>query len=105
MGQGGKEEEKRKKETGTKKLIMFLKLLISKVKCISSSPVETKGVEKVTSFPPIFHKFHSLPTPSKCFYKSVKRHVGGSQAIGIQLAFSTTVFSLQIKNYAVSIVT
>lgn len=55
--------------------------------------------------PLIFHKFQSFPMPSKCFYVSVKRHLGGSQAINIQLAFSTTVFSLQIKNYAVSIVT
>lgn len=76
---------------------MSLKLVISNAECISSFPVETKGVGKVISFPPIFHKFQSLPMSSKCFYKSVKRHLGGSQAIGIQLASSTTVLPLQIK--------
>lgn len=86
-------------------MIIFLKLAICKVKCISSSPIETRGVGKVISFPAIFHKFQSLPMSGKCFYESVKRHLGGSQAPNIQLAFSTTLFSLQIKNYAVTIAT
>lgn len=64
-----------------------------------------QGSREDDFFPPVFHKFQSLPMLSKSFYESVKRHLGRSQAINIQLAFSTTVFSLQIKNYAVSIVT
>lgn len=57
---------------------MFLKAIIGNIKRISSSPTETRGVGKVISFPPIFYKFQSLPIPTKCFYESVKTHLGVS---------------------------